>query len=82
MGSCFVKERKPLFSLTKSILGKLRYKLYIKWKNNLSFAYLNNEQYIDQELENLVKRINELKCIITNNPIGEMHKKTMQIYIL
>merc|ERR1712105_429300 len=56
-----------------SILTKLRFKLYISWKNHVSFAYLNNEQYIDQELEELRKFIIEIKTSIKEKPTTQIN---------
>ena len=51
----------------ESTLKKQRYKLYIKWKKNISFAYLNNEEYIDNELKNITNFAGKIKNIATNN---------------
>ena len=52
----------------ESTLQKQRTELYLNWGNTLSFAYLNNEHYIDQHLNNNIKnQINNYKTIMRIN---------------
>ena len=50
----------------ESMLLKLRIKQYINWKSNISFVYLENENYIDQEINKITNHYTILKTIIKN----------------
>ena len=52
---------------------KTKIKLYINWANNISFAYLNNEHYIDRELAKC-HYLAKLKRIIENTT-ENVHKE-------
>ena len=55
----------------QSTLEKLRMQMYLNWRNTLSFTYLNNEDYINNELNNLKLYITKIKNFLTNNLIHE-----------